>query len=533
MRAILFFCCLFFINLSCSSTTYISSGKRDVSPYEFGLAEAKSGIERYQVLLKTHQNAVSAGVNVDYSGIDSLYIEIPKGFKEIPLTQYNDFKGCVLSVKNSTKNCCLFSTSREETSINLSKRLVDGGVFKSVPELSKGKYILLIEDEKPWVLNRKGHSYGHQRRDVLYVEDGKARNRVIMPYDNEYSSPKCSFIPALETPLVVKNLTVLRDPGCTYKSYVLFISGFDNVQISNLSIYTPQSSLTGDRAIRVYNSTNVSFDHVHIEGTYSQPDVFGYGISLGSVWNFKARHLYGNGNWGVFGSNDVNTVMIEDSQINRFDIHCYGRDVSFNRVHFFDLYNGYSGVYGTISHKECTFTDFIPVLNGGSYNAFVGHDIVFTDCVFYVTANKNYLFRPMGIGRDVNERHELAEKAAPNIMINNMTVYMSDGASELVFFWTKKNAELPVLDGINQISVDGLTINAAPGTPVTSIQLSNRPIETVNEVSCTMKNVVINQPESGPATKSPSKEVVLKTNLPVKDGAVRLTNVKNLKLESK
>jgi hypothetical protein len=85
----------------------------------------------------------------------------------------------------------------------------------------------------------------------------------------------------------------------------------------------------------------------------------------------------------------INTALIEDSKINRFDIHCYGRDIAFKNVEFFDLYNQYSSVFGTISHDHCTFTNFVPVLNGGSYNAFVGHDIVFNDCVFNATEKKN------------------------------------------------------------------------------------------------------------------------------------------------
>lgn len=42
---------------------------KDISPYDFGLSRAKTGIERYEVLLRTHKAAIAAGVNVDYTGI--------------------------------------------------------------------------------------------------------------------------------------------------------------------------------------------------------------------------------------------------------------------------------------------------------------------------------------------------------------------------------------------------------------------------------------------------------------------------------
>ena len=364
-------------SVSCSTSRSTYRGRKDISPYDFGLATAKTGVERYEVLLKAHSAAVATGVNVDYSGIDSLDIEIPESFKRIPLTHCNDFKGCVLNIRNTVKKVTLFYLVRKEMAVSVDKKLIDRGDFRLIPEISKGKYLLLIEDENPWVLNRKGHDYGHQRKDILLVENGRAKNKTTMPYDNEYSSPKCTYIPVgNDDSFVVKNLTVRRDPSCTFVTFVFTVSGFDNVQFSNVSIYTPENNLTGDHAIAVTNSTNVTFTDVTIEGTYSQQRVSGYGISLNNIWNFKAKRLYGNGNWGVFGNNNVNVAKIEDSQINRFDIHCYGRDISFNKVDFFGLYNQFSSVYGTIQYDKCTFTEFVPLLNGTSYNAYVGYDIV-------------------------------------------------------------------------------------------------------------------------------------------------------------
>lgn len=61
--------CALFV-FSCSS---MKNGERrvhkDISPYDFGLSRAKTGIERYEVLLRTHKAAIAAGVNVDYTGI--------------------------------------------------------------------------------------------------------------------------------------------------------------------------------------------------------------------------------------------------------------------------------------------------------------------------------------------------------------------------------------------------------------------------------------------------------------------------------
>ena len=524
------------MSASCSTTRCAHSGQKDISPYDYGLATAKTGVERYNVLLKTHRAAVAAGVNVDYSGIDSLDIEIPKSFKRIPLTQYNDFKGCVLNIRNTTKKVWLFYQAREATAVSIDKQLIDKGDFRTIPKIAKGKCLLLIEDENPWVLNRKGHDYGHQRKDILLVENGRAKNKTTMPYNNEFSSPKCTYIPiGKDDSFVVKNLTVRRDPSCTFVTFVFTVSGFDNVQFSNVSIYTPENDLTGDRAIAVYNSTNVTFTDVHIEGTYSQPSYYGYGIALNNVWYFRANTLYGNGNWGIFGTNNVNKVFIKDSQINRFDIHCYGRDLSYNNVTFFNRFNSHASVYGTIKYDHCTFTNFVPSQYGGSYNAFVEHEIVLNDCVFNVTPQKNYFCWPMSVTGEVNTRPELSKKCLPNIKIKNLTVNMSEGVEDFYLFFLRKTDEVvSAFGGISQISIDGLTINPAPGTPVQSVQLCNRKILTEKEVSCIMNRVVVNQPEGqGTVTKSaPVEGAVLKTNLPLKGGIVRLTNAKYLRLEA-
>lgn len=508
----------------------IHNGKKDVSPFDYGLTEAKTGVERYVVLLKTHQAAVRSGVNVDYTGIDTLKIEIPEKSSRIPLTQYNDFNGCVMVVKNTLKNCWLFETKEKETPVDVSKSAIDTGDFRKVEPLKNGRYLLLIEDEKPWVLRRKGREYGHQRRDILLIENGVAKNIVTMPYNNAYSSPKCSFIKVCDEPWVMKNLTVKRDPACTSVTHIATISGYNDVRISNVTLYTPSSSLVNDRGIRINNCTNVTLENVRIDGTYSQANHSGYGVNMNNIWNFKAYGMYGKANWGIFGTNNINTAKIENSKINRFDIHCYGRNVSFKNVDFFDLYNQFSSVYGTISYDHCTFTDFVPVRNGGSYYSYVGHDVIFSDCIFTATPQKSILIKMGNMNEAIEMRHELITKCLPNVSIKNMTVNMKDGANELlVFRCSSGGKKLADIGFISKISIDGLTVNSDGETSVNGITLSNVSIQTKNLVDCQMKNVTINQPHKEGLSKLFMREAVINTNIPIKGGKVLMRNVKNLK----
>lgn len=510
---------------SCAAPNRISNTKKDISPYDFGLAKAKTGTERYSVLYETHRAAVAAGVNVDYSGIGRISIEIPDNPKQIPLTRYNDFKGCVFVVTNMAKNSRLFNYAAKEAPVSVGKRNIDAGDFHLVEPLRKGRYLLLIEDENPWVLNRKGHNYGHQRKDVLLVENGRAKNSVTMPYDNAYSKPKCTFVTLDDKPFVFKNITIERTPGCTFVANVAYISGADNVQISNVKIHTPANDLINDRGIMIYNCTNVTLDNVRIDGTYSQPDHSGYGFTLNNIWNLKVKRMYGKANWGVFGDNNINVATIEDSKINRFDIHCYGRDIAFKNVEFFDLYNQYASVFGTIRYDRCTFTNFVPVLNGGSYNAYVEHDIIFNDCVFNATPRKRFLIRVGNLNDESNERHELAQKCLPNVRIKNLVVNMTEGATDFYVFYGKiaDRPESPI-GHLSQISIEGLTINPSGEKPVKRMMLSNIEIGTKVPVDCQIKNVTVNNPQTKSLLVSSRQYVQLKSNLTVKGGKIQLRN---------
>ncbi len=514
--------------VSCGAINKVGH-KKDLSPNDFGLAKAKTGTECYEVLLRTHQAAVAAGVNVDYSGIDTIRLEIPTKPSRIPLTQFNDFKGCVFVVKNTSKACYLFDRRNDGATISIDKRLIDKGDFRSVDALKRGRHLLIVEDENLWVQQRKGHSYGHPRKDMLLVENGVAKNSVVMPYDNEYSKPKCTFVKLGKEPLVVKNISIVRDSNCTFLTHVTNIAGADDVRFENVSIKTPESPLTDDRGISIYNCTNVRMDNVRIEGTYSHTDHSGYGVFLNNVWNYKSTNMYGKANWGIFGNNNVNVARIEDSQINRFDIHCYGRDISFKNVSFFDLYNQYSSVYGTIQYEKCTFTNFVPVLNGGSYNSYVEHDVIFIDCIFNATPRKRFLIKVGNLNDAPNERHELAQKCLPNVRIKNLTVNLQDGEEHFYIFYGKI-ADRPELSigYLSQITIDGLTINPSGETPVKLMALSNIEIGTKAPVDCQIKNVTVNNPQTKSLLGSSRPSVQLKSNLTVKGGKIQLKNTKGI-----
>ena len=520
------------IPTACASSKYAHGGNRVISPLDYGLKAAKTGEERYDVLQRTHQEAERLGVGVSYAGIKKIQLAIPKNAKSLPITHYSDFAGVTFLVENKQKNIYLFAISAELKPVDVRGVDIDNGDFTKYDVLKSGEKLLIINDQTPWVKQRAGHDYGAIRKEVMLLKNGKSGNGPLKSYCTPTTKPAGQYCDVTGAKKIVfRNITFNRSAGSTFKTYLVRISNHYDVELSNITINTPDSpGMYGDRAIRVENSAKILLVDVKINGTYSRGSdgeygkKYGYGISLENVYDFNARNLFARANWGVFGNNNVQLVHLEDCDINRFDIHCYGKDIYCKNVNFVGQYNQYASVYGTIQYDKCIFTDFTPVLNGGSYNAYVEHEVVFNDCVFNATSKKNFLIGIGNVKDAINSRYELTEKYLPNVRIKNMVVNMTGGTGDFFVFYGKKKVEGTTHVGLSNITIDGLTINSSGGNPVKQMMLSNIEIGTRTPVDCQIKNVTVNNPQTKSLFGSSRQYVQLKSNLTVKGGKIQLRN---------
>lgn len=434
------------IIITCS-TPILCNNKVEIffSPFLFGLKDAKTDQERYEILFNTHKYAVEKGAVVDYSGIEELHIEVPKNALPIPLTEYTDFKGIRLYVTNCSKDLYIFSRVHKPKVIDITKEEFGSGNYIHRSELQLGTNLLVVEDMTPWVENRLGYSYRTIRKDLLLISGGKVHNRPIHSYGTVLSNPNFSYIHLKNEGGCVKNLNFYRTEVSTYKSFLFQLGGQDGYKIENINIYTPESKQYGDAAISISNCANTMLVGVCIHGTYSLNNKYGYGISLDNVWNTTVENIQSESKWGVFGNNNVNKCTLKNCYINRFDIHCYGRDIYMEDCYFKGLYNQYSSVFGTISHKRCTFENAKPVLIESSYNAYTGFDVVFEDCAFKMNKKKRELIYLMSVPEIVNNRPELSEKCLPNVQVNNCSFDFEDGMKEwYVFRAENKSLNIPL-----------------------------------------------------------------------------------------
>lgn len=476
---------LFFVALFSQSF----AGGQSLSPIDYGVLEAKNGFERYESLLRCHQIAVQTGAAVNYKGIDSLYLEIPHNAKSIPLPDNTDFCGVVLSVKNNTQDIYLFTKINQMQPISITAKEIDLGRINNNSTLSSGLYIVTVKDKKPWVPERLGYGVPHYRRDILLVKDGKAKNKVVMPYDNPQSEMECYYCKVTKNEKKINNLRFLRLPGSTHKTCLLKAVGENNIKVKNIIVETPEDSvLFADHVFMIEDCTNFTFEDVTVYGTYSQINKYGYAFCLNNVWNHKAIRVNASGKWGVYGNNNINTALLENCDLNRFDIHCYGKDITSINCRY-TAYTCFSSVYGKVKFDKCMFIKARPVIFDWAYNAYTGFDVLFEKCIFYFDKRYHDFVDLISLDETLNERPELNRKCLPNIKIRNCEVYMEDGQDALYIYRTGNVGYKKDFDYLNSIDIKGLVIHTVNHN--INLQLFTNEVRTAKRINVKERRVFV------------------------------------------
>lgn len=465
---------LVFISLFCTFSVHAKT----LSPLDYGLLKARTGEERFEVLYRTHSIAVERHCRVSYKGIQRIEIEVPKSAKSIPLSYYTDFSDVEITVKNNNKSISLFVLVQELLKIDVAKEDLINKAFKGYSVLKNGNNLLVVEDKTPWVKNRSGYSFGAIRKDILLLKRGIAENDVIASYQNSTSLPLFYYCPVYKKRSVIKNLKFVRSKDSDHITTLFNISNQNNVFIHNVSVATPPGTgLYGDAIFYFENCTNITLEDIIVNGTYSTTDKYGYAISMNNVWNSHFIRLKAYGDWGIFGNNNVNYAILDDCDINRFDIHCYGRDVySFGTV-FRDKYNQFSSLYGDLCFENCQFIDSIPVLFEPSYSAYTPFNLVIKKSIIMCREGKPYLINAGFLEPSSEEaREELKKVSWPNIKLDNVDILLPSGKNELTLFQVLGESNVAV-DFIDQISLKAVRVNSgAKSEP--KIRLSNKKTKT-------------------------------------------------------
>ena len=402
----------------------------------------------------------------------------------IPLSQYVDFNEWTFQVTvNSSfptlEEPFLFfygSSNLYPISDGINKRMIDTGCFLDVDALKTGLKILVIEDQTPWTYRcdtpdtyetqPTPWAYWNQndprkRKDLLLIKDGLAINRPIAPYDTMLSSPKCDYLPVSAEESVFTNIKFVRTSSCKRVLNLLHVKRVNNMHVSYVNVTTNATSpvLTNDSCLTFRDTTNIWIDDCIINGTYSTATQHGYGFQFNNVWNVHLSNVTAiTPKWGVFGSNHVNTAVLRNCQLNRFDVHCYGRDVTCEGCTFQNnsyltevqgipvdqkteinaIFNRFSSLYGTLTYKNCNFDGFYMFFTDEAYNIYHGCDVRIIECTQTIYSTWHAFLFTMGFwAAPLNVRQEHIRKCWYNVSIEGLTIKLRPGISNVYMFFLK------------------------------------------------------------------------------------------------
>lgn len=452
---------------------------RILGPLDYGITEAADPIERYEILQKCHQEAVTKDYAISYLGIDTLRLEIPNGAEPLPLTEAVDFAGVTIIVENNQKDCFLYMMRSQMSKVQVCGPEIDKGVFDN-GVFNDGSFLLVVEDEEPWC-SREGYDSSVKRKDAMIIINGRASSSPVSSYSTPVSKPVAKYRPINNKKILIKNLNFERSRNSSFETYCISVVNQVNVELNNIRITTPENKEKyADKAIYLENCVDVWLNDISIYGTYSLPRRYGYGICLMNITNLRINRMYGRGNWGVFGTHCLNNVVLKDCDINRFDIHSYGKDVKAIGCKFTDLYNQFSSIFGTIEFYKCLFKNFRPVLIESSYNAYTPFNLIWRKCTFFLDEKHNFLVTLYGVPAEYNNRPELRRKSLPNIRVQNCKVILSDDVKTWHLVETGGVKYQDSFDGIQQITIKGLKVK---DSDLVDFKLFSEEIETTNPVT--------------------------------------------------
>ncbi len=486
---------IIFIGLFMSVFSYGKSMNPTTDKYTLRLTKAikrlpPNSLSLYQELYNIHQDACKEKVylvypqeDVNHSGKVIKLLISHETAQSIPLPENTNFNGWTFEVDadNSAPDYMYLFRFSENKVVNippLDKTVIDSGHFEKDSRLNNGTKLLILEDRTPWTYrnntpdtyfpnNQKGTPWQNwdqhdpkYRRDILLLENGIAKNKTIAPYNTSATSPYCKYVEVSNGKKHYQHITLHRVSKSDKVVRLFYICYANNVELSDIRVETDPSTAINDACITFIDATNVTVRNFTIQKTYSTVNNHGYGMDMNNVWNTHIINMNATAPaWGVLGNNNMNTVQLDNCCINRFDVHCYTRDISCHNCtfrndnyleeikrhgqdlknyheHNYHIFNRFSSLYGTLTYSHCTFDGFYPFLNDYAYNIHSNFDISFKECTMNIYQDKYAYLMKMGFwGAPANLREEHAMRCLPNVSIDGMTFNVAKGISNIYIFF--------------------------------------------------------------------------------------------------
>jgi len=466
--------------------------KKNISPLDYGLKAAPTGEIRYNVLFKAHRDACVKGVDVDYTGVGDLQITIPAGASSIPLTRNTDFKGITLTVLNNQKNIYFFQMTDPVFPVTVSGDAIDRADYSGVPELATGTHLLCVQDDSLWVAKRGGekYDYGATRKDLFLVKNGVGSCEPCASYNTPATRVNATYREVDEEQKTFCNLNFVRDPNSSAKTFVVKFNYQNNVFCHHVDLTTTNIDETseGDSAISFTGCTNILCEDMYINGTYSWTNMYGYGISCNGVWNATFRRIRSNTKWGVFGNNNTHDSFVDNCDIDRYDTHCYGKNITITNSRIIGRGMPCSSIFGTIRIENSMFKNCYFFAMRPDYNSYVPFEMVIKNCEYY--PNSSALMSMGRMDNIINSRPELAEKCWPNVTIDGLIVHVPSSVSQMyLFFPSTQYSYSKGLGHIQKISMKDVSFVYPESKKTVPFYVSRYNTTLSNDIQMNLTNV--------------------------------------------
>ena len=468
-------------------TNYTSMIQNAITQY------ANDGVGLYKAIRNIHIQAKAAGDSIDYPGGSTLNITVCLddfgNAQEIPLSDNVNFRGCTFYVTNNTgKEFNLFSLKQnsDPNTVTLNKEQLrrNATVYGSNNELDSTPKLIIVEDQAQWTTRTEYDENNvlvttpFYRKDVLYVVGNIVQNNPITTYNNSQSSPLCKYINVNTNQKSFRSIIFRRTEASNALTNLITIKNQYNVLLDSVITITPEqypdNGIYHDRCINIEDSAKIILNSVVFNHTYSAIYHWGYGISIYNVWDTSITNLTAcNPAKGVMGNENVNELTVENSNLNRVDVHCYGRDITCinctfqNTSNTFHIYNRVSSFYGSLTYNNCTFNNFLPLRIDSAYNAFTPFDLIFENCTLNVASNHKSLVNTMTMVSTLNPRPELQAKCLPKIIITNMHLNIPSTVTDFCFIKLLNNDYTGSIHYMNIFIVYVSEYSHAGSVPVT------------------------------------------------------------------
>ena len=310
--------------------------------------------------------------------------------------------------------------------------------------------VIHMSDGNAWATrNDNGNIYTEKRYELMFHHAfGICSGNLITNWNDDNTKLTFNYSKYNERTLIIKGCKIrIETTGTVY--ICIFDCRRHNTIIKDVFIDAKPSSIISGTSgfknapIQLKDCYNIKIENVsgtNIAGNESTHSGSGYTLRLINVYKCVLDNININGFWGATGMNCVKDITIQNSTLNRIDVHMYCTEINVRDTTIYDwgICIGYGT--GTVTANNVKFINlkrpnmgnrFLIDFNNTYGNFFTG-DITLRDCEMITDGNDMSIVKIDFINNNTPTRSEVK---LPNVNIYNLKAIniSSDNATLFMF----------------------------------------------------------------------------------------------------